>query len=122
LSEVSKGLAAARDAAPAFSATWLGRAAVPLVAEQMDLVAAGGLRIVERDVGFGEQFGGPPAMRAADESRADRGADLEAKTIPEQRPAQHHHGLPQHIRDPGRVCRRVQDDRAPMPARFKACS
>ena len=41
---------------------------MPLVAEQMDLVAAGGLRIVERDVGFGEQFGGPPAMRAADES------------------------------------------------------
>ena len=25
---------------------------MPLVAEQMDLVAAGGLRIIERDVGF----------------------------------------------------------------------
>jgi hypothetical protein len=32
----------------------LSRPAMPLVAEQMDLVAAGGLRIVERDVGFGE--------------------------------------------------------------------
>jgi hypothetical protein len=32
----------------------LSRPAMPLVAEQMDLVAAGGLRIIERDVGFRE--------------------------------------------------------------------
>src|ERR1700757_3099054 len=44
-----------------FSATCLGRPAVPLVAEQMDLVAAGRLRIIKRDVGFHEQFGDPPA-------------------------------------------------------------
>src|SRR3984957_13596180 len=54
----------------------LSRPAMPLVAEQMDLVAAAGLRIIKRDVGFREQFGDPPAMRAADESNSDRGADL----------------------------------------------
>src|SRR5271165_2684381 len=88
----------------------LGGPAASLVADQMDRVAAGGLRIIERDVGFREQFGDPPAMRAADQSNADRGPHLEAKTIPEQRSAQHRDGLPQYMRDPGRVCRRVQDD------------
>jgi len=34
---------------------------MPLVAEQIDLVAAGGLRIIERDVGFREQFGDEPS-------------------------------------------------------------
>src|SRR3984957_20128770 len=77
----------------------------------MDLVAAGGLRIIECDVGFREQFGDPPAMRAADESSSDRGADLDAKTIPEKRPAQHHDGLLQHVCDPGSLCRSAQDDR-----------
>ena len=99
------------DASPAFLATGLRRLADSLVAEQMDLVAAGGLRIIERDVGFREQFGDPPAMRAADQGSADRGADLEVKAVPEQRPAQHRDRLLQHLRDPGRVGRRVQDDR-----------
>ena len=50
-------------------------------------------------------------MRAADESSSDRGTDLEAKTVPEKRSAQHHDGLLQHVCDPGRVCRNAQDDR-----------
>src|SRR5665213_845908 len=79
--------------------TCLGRLAMTFVAEQMDLVAAGRLRIVERLVGFREQFGDPPAMRAADDRGSDRGADLEAKTIPEQRPAQHRDSLLQHMRN-----------------------
>src|SRR5579863_3072163 len=87
------------------------RPAASLVAEQMDLVAAGGLRVIERDVGLREQFGDPPAMRTADQSSSDRGADLDAKTVPEQRPAQHHDGLLQHMCDPGWVCRSSQDDR-----------
>ena len=62
---------------------------MPLVAEQMDLVAAGGLRVIERGVGFCEQLDDPPAMRAADEGSSDRSTDLEAKTVPEKRSAQH---------------------------------
>src|ERR1700730_11327345 len=50
-------------------------------------------------------------MRAADESSSDRGTDLEAKTVPEKRSAQHHDGLLQHVCDAGRVCRSAQDDR-----------
>ena len=84
---------------------------MPLVAEQMDLVAAAGLRIIERDVGFREQFGDPAAMRAADESSSDRGTDLEATTVPEKRSAQHNDSLLQYVCDSGSVCRSAQDDR-----------
>src|SRR6202042_3223711 len=69
-----------RSAQPALS-----RPAMPLVAEQMDLAAAGVLRIIERVVGFREQFGDRPAMRAADQRSSDRGASLEAMTVPENR-------------------------------------
>ena len=61
----------------------LGRPALPLVAEQMDLVAAGGLGVVERNVGFREQFGDLPAMRSADEGSSHRDTELDAKTVPE---------------------------------------
>lgn len=50
-------------------------------------------------------------MRAADQGSSDRGADLEAKTVPEERAAQHHDGLLQHARDSCRICRSAQDDR-----------
>src|ERR1700744_6104205 len=82
-----------------------------LVAEQMDLVAAGSLRIIERDVGFREQFSDPPTMRPAYESSSDRGSDLDAKTVPEKRLAQHRDGLLQHACDSHRACRSSQDDR-----------
>ena len=81
------------------------------VPDHTDPVAAGGLRVIERDVGFREQFDDPPAVRAANQSGSDRGADLEAKTVPEQRAAQHHDGLLQHARDPRRIFRSAQDDR-----------
>lgn len=50
-------------------------------------------------------------MRAADESNADRRADLEPKTVPEKRSTQHYHGLLQHARDPDRVSWSAQDKR-----------
>jgi hypothetical protein len=81
------------------------------VPDHTDPVAAGALRVIERDVGFREQFDDPPAVRAANQSGSDRGADLEAKTVPEQRAAQHHHGLLQHARDPRWIFRSAQDDR-----------
>lgn len=80
------------------------------VPDQMDSVAAGGLRVIERDVGFREQFD-PAAMRAANQSRSDPGADFEANTARERRAAQHPDGLLQHARDPRRVCRSAQDNR-----------
>jgi hypothetical protein len=81
------------------------------VADQMDPVAAGGLRVIERDVSFCEQFDDPPAVRAANQGGSDRGPDLEAKTVPEKRTAQHHDGLLQHVRDPRGIFRSAQDDR-----------